>query len=105
MYRQQLQDLELRVTGASRTGFDLDAAIELDALKELINAQQVAIDTLTAETINRLEQLKPANKANDGIMAFTEVIANNHLRDKIRKAEHSVFYLKHHVNKLLSMAS
>ena len=55
--------------------------------------------------LKRRNQLAPVNELNQGVIPFSQVIRNNHLREHIRKVERSVFYLKYHVNKLLSIAS
>jgi hypothetical protein len=105
MYHKQLEHLLKLVTGANNHGIQLDASIELEALADLIKVQQQQIEGLSAEVMLKIKHLKPVDEANEGIIAFAEVIINNQLRERIRKAEHSVFYLKHHVNKLLSIAS
>jgi hypothetical protein len=101
MYQQELEHLEHVLTGTGNK--DLDAAIELDALKELIEAQHKVIADLIEEVLQKKQHLVPAGY--EGIIAFADVLRNNHLREKIRKVEHSVFYLKYHVHKLLSIAS
>lgn len=105
MYEQQLDELKQTLSRVHFRGLDIDASIELDALKELIYTQQNEVDELTTEVINRHNQLTPVNELNESIIPFSQVIRNNHLREQIRKVERSVFYLKYHVNKLLSIAS
>ncbi len=39
------------------------------------------------------------------LITLSEIIQNNRIRDKVRKAEQSIFTLKYQVNKLLSLAS
>ena len=104
MYQQELEHLEELVIKANR-GIQLDASIELDALKELIATQHKTLADLTIEVLHKRKQVKVKGELHQGVIAFSEVLMNNQLRDKIRKAEHSVFYLKYHVNKLLSIAS
>ena len=105
MYHQQLEHLEELVMRVRGHGMQLDASIELEALVDLIKVQQQQIEGLSAEVMLKIKHLKPVDETNEGVIAFAEVIINNQLRERIRKAEHSVFYLKHHVNKLLSIAS
>ena len=105
MYQQELEYLEQLVTRNTNKDIELDASIELEALHELIEAQQKVIEGLTTEVLQKHEQLKVDHDLQEGVIPFSEVLKNNQLREKIRKAEHSVFYLKYHVNKLLSIAS
>lgn len=105
MYGQELEHLQQMLSHRNYKGMQHDATIELDALKELISAQQTEVNELTAEVVKRHEQLPPVNGLNQSVIPFTQIIRNNHLRERIRKVERSVFYLKYHVNKLLSIAS
>ena len=105
MYQQELEYLEQLVTRNTNRDIELDASIELEALHELIEAQQKVIEGLTTEVLQKHEQLNAEHELQEGVIPFSEVLKNNQLREKIRKAEHSVFYLKYHVNKLLSIAS
>jgi hypothetical protein len=105
MYGQQLADLKQTLNHANYKGLHTDASIELDALKELIFTQINEVDVLTSEVMKRLGQLGPVNEYSQTVIPFTQLIRNNHLREQIRKVERSVFYLKYHVNKLLSIAS
>ena len=105
MYEQQLAHLLQQLNGSNFRGLQTDAAIELDALKDMATAQQADIKRLTEEVWNRMQQLPPVNAHNQNIIPFTTLIKNNHLREQIRKVERAVFYLKYHVNKLLSIAS
>ena len=105
MYEQQLQHLLQTLNHANYKELETDATIELDALKELINTQQTEISNLTAEVLKRRNQLVPVNDPDNNVIPFSRIIRNNHLREQIRKVERSVFYLKYHVNKLLSIAS
>jgi len=105
MYQQELGYLQQLLTKGSYREIQADAAIESDALRELIHAQQNTIEDLATEVMQKRGQLKMADDLPDGVIAFAEVLKNNQLREKIRKAEHTVFYLKYHVNKLLSIAS
>ncbi len=105
MYLQQLRHLDEQVDKKAYNRVSLDTAIELDALKELINVQQLIIEELASEVQHRYNQLANAEQSQKGVISFNEVLRNNQLREKIRKAEHSVFYLKYNVTKLLSIAS
>jgi len=105
MYQQQLNQLSDALNQSDYKGLQIDASIELDALKELIMAQQTEVNQLTEEVLKRHELLQPVTELNRGVIPFSQVIKNNHLREHIRKVERSVFYLKYHVNKLLSIAS
>lgn len=105
MYAQQLEHLEQLLNRSAYKGLQVDASIELDALKELINAQRAEVLELTEEVIKRHAALPPVNELNQSVIPFSQLIRNNHLREHIRKVERSVFYLKYHVNKLLSIAS
>ena len=105
MYEQQLQHLMQTLNRSNYKDLHVDASIELDALKELINTQQTEINELTTEVLKRRNLLPPADELNKNIVPFSQIIRNNHLREHIRKVERSVFYLKYHVNKLLSIAS
>lgn len=105
MYQQQLNQLSDALNQSDYKGLQIDASIELDALKELIVAQQTEVNQLTEEVLKRHELLQPVTELNRGVIPFSQVIKNNHLREHIRKVERSVFYLKYHVNKLLSIAS
>ena len=105
MYQQQLNQLSDALNQSDYKGLQIDASIELDALKELIMAQQTDVNQLTEEVLKRHELLQPVTELNRGVIPFSQVIKNNHLREHIRKVERSVFYLKYHVNKLLSIAS
>ena len=106
MYQQELKHLQQLVNQSAYKSLQPDASIELDALTELIQAEEVVIEALSAEVMKKHENavLKDI-ELNNHVMDFAEVIKNNQLREKIRKAEHSVFYLKYHVHKLLSLAS
>ena len=105
MYGQELAQLKETLSHSHYKGLHTDASIELDALKELIHAQQEEVSELTTEVLKRRNQLPPVNENNKSVIPFTQLIRNNHLREHIRKVERSVFYLKYHVNKLLSIAS
>lgn len=105
MYEQQLAYLQQQLNGTSFRGLQIDAAVELEALKKLAAGQQTDIKNLTDEVLNRMHQLPPVNAQNKNIVPFTTLIRNNHLHEQIRKVERSVFYLKYHVNKLLAIAS
>ena len=106
MYQQELWHLEEMLTGTGhRKEMHVDTSIELDALHELIETQHKVIAELSEEVLQKMQQLKPMEGSHEGVIAFAEVLRNNQLREKIRKAEHAVFYLKYHVNKLLSIAS
>ena len=106
VYQQELEHLEQLVNQSGYKGMPLDASIELDALKELIKAEQEEMEKLSKEVVERhKESVLACAEQIEGVMAFNELIKTNQLREKIRKAEHSVFYLRHHVNKLLSLAS
>jgi hypothetical protein len=104
MCRQQLEYLENRInTINDRLG--LDASIELEALQELVTAQLQNIEDLTVEVAERLYGIQSNQHSASGVIVFSEALKGNALREKIRRAEHSVFYLKHNVYKLLSIAS
>ena len=106
MYQQELKHLQQLLNQPAYKSLQPDASIELDALKELIQAEELVIESLSSEVVSRHENaVLKDNEVNSQVMAFTEVIRNNQLREKIRKVEHSVFYLKYHVHKLLSLAS
>ena len=106
VYQQELDHLEQVLDKSVYKGIQLDASIELDALKELIKTEKAEIETLSNEVVKRhQDSVMAGTEQNDGVIAFSELIKTNQLREKIRKAEHSVFYLKYHVNKLLSLAS
>ena len=106
MYQQELKHLQQLVNQSVSKSFEADASIELDALTELIEAEELVIERLSLEVVQKHENaVLKYNEVNGHVMAFTEVIKSNQLREKIRKAEHSVFYLKYHVHKLLSLAS
>ncbi len=106
MYQQELEHLRQLLNQPAYKSLQPDASIELDALTELIQAEELVIESLSSEVVRRHENaVLKDNELNSQVMAFTEVIKNNQLREKIRKAEHSVFYLKYHVHKLLSLAS
>jgi len=106
MYQQELWHLEEMLTGTGHgKRMRIDTSIELEALYELMETQHKVIAELSEEVLKKMQQLKPAEGNYQGVIAFAEVLRNNQLREKIRKAEHAVFYLKYHVNKLLSIAS
>jgi len=105
MYQQELEHIDQLVDGNAFKNLHLDASIELEAFSELIKVQKKQLEDLTTEVLEKNNQAQRDRSSTEGVMAFTEVIRNNQLREKIRKAEHSVFYLKYNVNKLLSIAS
>ena len=105
MYSQQLEQLRGMVNGANYKNLQVDASIERDALKELISTQQTEVDDLIACIMKKRAQMQTVYASPKGIIPFAELIKTNELREKIRKSEQSVFYLRYQVNKLLSIAS
>jgi len=87
MYQQQLNQLSDALNQSDYKGLQIDASIELDALKELIMAQQTEVNQLTEEVLKRHELLQPVTELNRGVIPFSQVIKNNHLREHIRKVE------------------
>ena len=105
MYSQELSHLQDMVNGRRYRGIQLDASIELEALSELITERRADVANLSSEVLSRLRLHEAKGSDVTGVIQFSEIISNNQLRERIRKAERSVFYLKYHVNKILSKAS
>lgn len=106
-YNQQLQSLESAidaiVKGIDSGLLDFEFRSNLQEIKADLYAEKCEIDRLSEHILAKRE--KVAKGEPDGIIAFNEVLENNHLRDRVRKAEQTAFYLKYQVNKLLSKAS
>ncbi len=105
MYSQELNYLYDMVSSRRYRGIPLDASIELEALSELITERREDVANLSSEVLSRLRLHEAKGSNVTGVIQFSEIINNNQLRERIRKAERSVFYLKYHVNKILSIAS
>lgn len=104
MCRQQLEYLDTCIA-VKNSHLNLDTSIELEALHELVMGQLQNIEELSVEVTDRLNNMQLNYDDDKGVIVFSEALRGNTLREKIRKAEHSVFYLKHNINKLLSIAS
>ena len=106
-YNQQLESLESAidaiVKGIDSGILDFEFRSNLEEIKADLYAEKLEIEVLSELILAKREKVVKGEP--DGIIAFSEVIENNHLRDKVRKAEQQAFYLKYQVNKLLSKAS
>ena len=60
--------------------------------------------SLFAELLAEVKNMQ-AEATDDTVVTIGQIIANNKLRDKILKAEQTVFELKARINQLLSKAS
>ncbi|MDB5282639.1 MAG: hypothetical protein JWO06_1714 [Bacteroidota bacterium] len=106
-YHQQLEGLESAVDaitrGADRGIIDYELKANLQEIKAKLYAEKCEVDHLSDLIVAKRE--KVAQSEPTEIIAFSEVLENNHLRDRVRKAEQIAFYLKYQVNQLLSKAS
>jgi hypothetical protein len=102
-YNQQLEGLESIIGEFEQGVIDFAFRSQLQQIKEGLRAEEHEITVLSDLVLAKRE--KVAKRKSDNIISFAEVIENNHLRDRVRKAEQTAFYLKYQVNKLLSKAS
>ena len=102
-YEENLRSIHGIACQMQRSVNDLHFQRELQQLRTEIVLQKNVITVLTEEVM----QLKGKFSERDEkqIITLAYLIENNRFRDKIRKAEQSVFMLKYQVNKLLSIAS
>lgn len=102
-YLKQLQNIDSITRQMQISEQDLITQIDLKQLRNTILLQKSVVNSLANEVVEIRQSCIKENV--DKIITIGILVTNNNLRDRIRKAEQSVFTLKYQVNKLLSKAS
>lgn len=100
-YLEELQQLDSLVKTLVPTAYDVEDHLSLLGLRNRTLLQK----GLFAELIAEVHTMAAATDGTDKVVTINQIIANNKLRDKILRAEQTVFQLKAQVNHLLSKAS
>lgn len=100
---EEMQNIELTTKQLQKTINDLQYQQQLNLLRNQILMQIGMVRVLTEEILEwRLAFIHREDKK---MITLQELLQNNLMRDKVRKAEQTAFLLKYQVSKLLSLAS
>ena len=99
-YMDELQSLDSVVRTLVPSAYDVEDHLSLLGLRNRILLQK----SLFAELLAEVKTMQ-AEATDDTVVTIGQIMANNKLRDKILKAEQTVFELKARINQLLSKAS
>lgn len=102
-YEEQIRTIDVIIKEMQMSVNDLHYQQEVKHLCNQVVLQKGILGVLSDELM--LLRKKYSEQNNNGIMQLADLVENNRFRDKIRKAEQSIFMLKYQVNKLLSIAS
>ncbi len=102
-YDEQMGTIDVIVKEMQRSVNDLHYQREVKQICNQVVLQKGILGVLSEELMQMRK--KYSGRKGNGEMQLTDLVENNRFRDKIRKAEQSIFMLKYQVNKLLSIAS
>ncbi len=102
-YDEQMRTIDVIVKEMQRSVNDLHYQREVKQICNQVVLQKGILGVLSEELMQMRK--KYSERKGNGEMQLTDLVENNRFRDKIRKAEQSIFMLKYQVNKLLSIAS
>jgi hypothetical protein len=102
-YQEDLGSLDSLTAQLHITIHDVDFQTEIKTLRNNIFLHKKVIAELLKEQQTLIALLK--EKSRMRALTLSDLIEKNRLREKVRKAEQTVFVLKYRVNKLLTVAS
>ena len=102
-YEEHLQNIQAVCSQLQSSVNDLQFQHELQQLRIEIVLQKSIISVLNEEVLQLRKRFNERDEKQ--IINLSDLIENNRFRERIRKAEQSVFMLKYQVNKFLSIAS
>ena len=102
-YEEHLQNIDSITAQLQRSVNDLHYQQDLRELRNEIVLQKNIISVLSEEVLQLKKRFNERDEKQ--VINLSDLIENNRFREKIRKAEQSVFMLKYKVNKFLSIAS
>ena len=102
-YEEHLQNIQAVCSQLQSSVNDLQFQHELQQLRIEIVLQKSIISVLNEEVLQLRKRFNERDEKQ--VINLADLIENNRFRDRVRKAEQSVFMLKYQVNKFLSIAS
>ena len=105
VYGQQIENLESVIKQIMRDTVELSTRNNMQAMLTDLRRTKIEIETLSNEVFVKRAKVARENEHEQNVVSLHQLIENNRLRERVIKAEQSVFYLKYEVNKLLSLAS